>query len=102
MLSNTPSCVIRISHSSQITLPQLGQTPDEYLFVPHMSHSTLVSEMTFRLLSTLFIMSLPSYNVYDPILTYAPPFKFGNSFSSVSKNQYSTNRLFLLNGDTCT
>jgi len=54
--------VIRISHSSQITLLQLGHAPDAYLLVPHISHSTLVSEMRFAS-STLFIMSLPSYNV---------------------------------------
>jgi hypothetical protein len=53
MVSNTPSCVIRISHSSQITLLQLGQTPDAYLLLPHISHSTLVSEMRFLLLSVL-------------------------------------------------
>jgi hypothetical protein len=51
MVSNTPSCMIRISHSSQITLLQLGQTPDAYLLFPHISHSTLVSEMRFLLLA---------------------------------------------------
>ena len=43
--------MIRISHSSQITLLQLGQTPDAYLLFPHISHSTLVSEMRFLLLA---------------------------------------------------
>jgi hypothetical protein len=51
MVSNTPSYVIRISHSSQITLLQLGHTPDAYLLLPHMSHSTLLSEMRFLLLA---------------------------------------------------
>lgn len=43
--------MIRISHSSQITLLQLGHTPDAYLSLPHMSHSTLLSEMRFLLLA---------------------------------------------------
>jgi hypothetical protein len=43
--------MIRISHSSQITLLQLGHTPDAYLLFPHISHSRLVSEMRFLLLA---------------------------------------------------
>jgi hypothetical protein len=37
-MSNTHSCSIRISQSSQITLLQLEHKPDVYLSSPHISH----------------------------------------------------------------
>jgi hypothetical protein len=54
-MSNTPSCIIRISHSSQITLLQLGHEPDAYLVFPHMSHSALVSGMMVHFLLLFYI-----------------------------------------------
>jgi hypothetical protein len=52
--SNTPSCSIRISQSSQITLLQLGHNPDAYLSSPHISHCILELEIVLYPL-------LPSY-----------------------------------------
>ena len=53
-MSNTRSCSIRISQSSQITLLQLGHKPDVYLSSPHISHCIWELETVIYFLLLVF------------------------------------------------